>query len=350
MDRRSICFLLMFLNLFVLFFAFKLIPKSYVIRYKYKNKEIVEKYSEGVYQFIVSSNGSKFEFYYNHKYVSSRELVQSLNEYGSGDRYCVSISVFNADSDIICSDGVDYYSYYYGKDVEDSVLKKSDNLVVYNNYEPYIWDGYGLINLATNAKYKVFDKQIFDNDLFYFYGDKLFLPDKNSRDFSSIKVFYDGNFSIMEFDYMISSDSYFMGDIDSFIYIFDNRNLVQYKIDVEKLKVSIVSDGTYGEVYDGKWNKVLLTNIKKDKPCFKSISMYNYSLYDGNLYLNYYDSKQMILISNVSVDDIIRVVNNKVYYISGDTLYCYDPLKGESKVAKYFDWNFSYRNKIFIFN
>ncbi len=50
-----------------------------------------------------------------------------------------------------------------------------------------------------------------------------------------------------------------------------------------------------------------------------------------------------------SVKEIVYSTEDTVYYLEGDTLYYYNDSDGEVLVISNFEWNFNYKNMIFIF-
>ena len=75
--------------------------------------------------------------------------------------------------------------------------------------------------------------------------------------------------------------------------------------------------------------------------------MYHYDINHG-LYVSYLENSTRKKISDKEIKEIVAALDNKVYYISGCSLYYYTEATGEVEVMTFFEWNFNYKNMIFI--
>ena len=57
-----------------------------------------------------------------------------------------------------------------------------------------------------------------------------------------------------------------------------------------------------------------------------------------------------VKVSNQKITEIVRIINDTVYYLVDDTLYKYNEATGEEQLLKYKEWKYNYHNQIFIFN
>ena len=69
---------------------------------------------------------------------------------------------------------------------------------------------------------------------------------------------------------------------------------------------------------------------------------------DNKLYFNIMNSSIDVLITE-DINDILFTNEEFVYYIYKDSLYRYSYKDGLELLLKNFEWNFSYLNKIFVF-
>jgi hypothetical protein len=78
--------------------------------------------------------------------------------------------------------------------------------------------------------------------------------------------------------------------------------------------------------------------------------LYDYRLEDSKLYLVINGSDNKILVSDKEIDSILYINKDEVFYFIDDTIYSYKFGRGEEKIVQSFEWKFSSKNKIFIFN
>ena len=99
---------------------------------------------------------------------------------------------------------------------------------------------------------------------------------------------------------------------------------------------------------NNKLEKEKVDNLVKNQKVFNNEINNNYVVEDNYLYkvLNNYKIK----VSNHQITSIIRIIDNDVYYLVGDTLYRYTNNNGEEKLLKHKEWKYNYKNQIFIFN
>ena len=64
--------------------------------------------------------------------------------------------------------------------------------------------------------------------------------------------------------------------------------------------------------------------------------------------MTYKKSNLTTKVSNQKIDTIISINNDSVYYLIDNTLYRYNLKYGEIKLVSYADWEFNYKNLIFI--
>lgn len=357
--KKLVYFGIFVLGLISLFLIFSNRVKNYEINYEKSGFNIKESFkkSEKKYYFELSSKDEIYNFVINKKYSKKREIIEKIDLQEKDEVKCVNITVNNQETPYICNKNgllIDAYLGGIKENQDDKKIKEVNKISIYKDGNYYLWNGYGLTNIIDNNDFNFLKKESYDNNLSYQFKEYLIIADyDSSREFSKFYIFNSktNKISEFEFEYKISFSSYFMGDVDNAIYLFDKKNKVQYKINIgNKQKIEIVSNNEYANFYSDGWDTISLNKLVYNDLYFNKSNLVNYSLDNNKLYFNYINSKQKILLDEEEVSGIIRASGDDVYYLKKDTLYKYNYLNGKSKVMSYFEWNFSYNNKIFIFD
>lgn len=352
-------FVLFIIILIVLFLIFANRVKDYEIFYKKSGYDITETFNkdDNNYYFKLSANNEEYNFVINKKYSKKREIIDKINVIEEDNLKCVSINVNKQEVPYICNkDGKLIDSYLAGikEQKEEKLIKEVNQISIYQNGNYYLWNGYGITDIINNEQYNFLDKESYDNNVSYKFKEYLLVADYDaSREFSKFYIFNSKTKKVseFEFDYKISWSSYFMGDMDDSVYLFDKKNKTQYKITLgKKPKIEIVSTSEAALFYKDKWDTISINKLVYNDLYFTKSNLVNYSLNEDKLYYNYFKSKQSIMFDQEDISSIIYVDDKDVYYLKKDSLYKYNPQDGKVKVMSYFEWNFSYKNKIFIFN
>ena len=358
--KKYLLFIFIIIIFIILYFFFINGVESYSVSYKLNDFNINEQYDKEnkYYKFEVIKEDLKIDFVYAGKYTKDRKIVDKINSKEVNNYKCYQL-IFNKKekTDFVCIDeNNNYVSLNIANNYlnDDTVLSNNNNIEIYNDkFEYYLWNGYGFIDVNNSNNYKLLKNESYDNELYYVYEDIIMIADYDQkRTFNKFYLFNTKDKSVEEFkfEYSISFDSYFMGDYDGLIYLFDKKNSVQYKINLDKQKISVSSDKNGGFFYDYEETTKSLKELKYKDLIFNKYNLYNYKLVDNTLYLNYYKSNINIKVTTKNVDSIVQISNEDVYYLSNDSLYHYSINGKEEKLLKYFEWNFSSTGKIFIFN
>ncbi len=358
--KRLVGFFIFVIILVFLFLLFSKRTKNYELSYIDNDFQIKERFvkEEKQYYFNISRENFNYDFVINHKYSTKRKIVKKINEIDKDDYKCISIQVFDYETPYICNKN-DEYVDAFSLGIKDSVqedkeIKNVDKIAVFNNkYEYYIWNGYGISSILDNKEYKFLKKESYDNNLSYKMGNYLIFADYDStREFNKFFVFNCETKKVTEwnFEESISFNSYFMGDKDGYIYLFDKKNKIQYKLNVEKETISITSDNEGALFFDNEWDTIGLNKLVYNNVYFKDTNMINYSINGDKVYYNYQGSDKNILFDQDEKLTYVDIQNNDAFYLKKDTLYKYNIDEGKTKLLSYFEWNFSYSNKIFIFD
>lgn len=356
--KRLIGFCVFVIILIGVFLYFSLRTKDYEVEYNHNGYDIFEKYDKerNKYYFKISKDELSYDFVIEHKYSKSRRIVKSINEQSSDSYKCVSIKVFDYDTPLVCSNGEEYRDAFCLKDSGDNeqIIKTVNKVSIYNeDYDYYIWNGYGITNILTEEKYNFLKKESYDNNLSYQLGNYLIVADyDSSREFNKFYLYNNETKKVTEwnFDYKISFNSYFMGDVDNCAYLFDQKNKVQYKLNLQDQVITITSDSEGALYYKNDWDLIAINKLVYSNIYFEKSNLINYSIKDDKVYFNYQDSNKNVLFDEKDISEYVSIKDNNAFYLKKDTLYKYDVNNGRTKLLSYFEWNFSYSNKIFIFD
>ncbi|MCH5166780.1 MAG: hypothetical protein J1F35_02700 [Erysipelotrichales bacterium] len=357
--KKLISLILFIILLIVGYLIFSNRKKDYEVSYQQDGFEVSESYKveNSNYYLTLAKDDKIYEFTINNNYTKNRKNIDKINIQENDDYECVSIELFSQKLPYICNkDGLYYDSYIAGLNEESEVteIRKVSQISVYNDaYDYYLWNGYGITSILDKKEYNFLSKESYDNNLSYQLHEYLIVADYDrDREFDKFYVFNskEKNITEFKFDYKISFNSYFMGDYDDFIYLFDRKNKVQYKIDLYKNKISICSDNNGALYYKDGWETIGINKLVYNDYYFENTSLINYLLKDGSLYYSYMNSDINVLFDEGDISTILDYEVNDIFYLKKDELYKYNINEGRTLLLSYFEWNFSYSNKIFIFN
>lgn len=358
--KRLVVFCLFIFVLICSFLLFSRRTKNYELVYEDYGYNIKERFDkkENNYYFNLEKEGKSFDFVMHRKYSTKRKIVNKLDEVSKDDYTCVSINVFKEELPYICAKENNYVDGYMAKvvnkDENPNELRNVFKISVYNeDYDYYIWNGHGVSSILDNKEYNFLNNESYDNNLSYQLGTYLIVADYDStREFNKFYVFDQKEKKVSEwtFDYKISFNSYFMGDVDDYVYLFDKKNKVQYKLNIEKSSITITSDSEGALYYNNSWDTIGLNKLVYNNIYFERTNLINYSINDKKVYYNYQLSDKHILFDEGEIDSFVDIRDNDAFYLKKDTLFRYNVKTGKTKLLSYFEWNFSSSNKIFIFD
>lgn len=357
--KKYIAFISFIIILFICYLLVVNRPKSYELEYKVSNYQVKERYDadKEYYNFLVIKDDITFNFVSMMPYLSGRKHIKDISESLKDDALCVKPISEKDTFDYICYKNNEYLDKFLaGLETIDEAKKinRVANVDIYDKeHEFLIWNNKGYTSLNNDKKYEFLNKESYDNLLVYQTDKNLIIADYDqSRTFNKFYIYNNDAKTVdsWDIDYDISFDSYFMGDIDNKIYLFDKKNKVQYCLDIENKKTSITSDKNGAIYYDKEMTHKSLESLAYNTNTFVKENKYNFILQDDKLYLRLFDNEQMIRISDKKIDHIVYVNEDEVYYLVKEKLYAYHKDKGERLLLVNFEWNFTYLNKIFIFD
>lgn len=326
------------------------IPRDYNIVYKVDTFKVEEMYNKSKKEFIIKIHDKniKYPFLIENKF-SKRKIIKKIKKTNKDQYNCIEItSIYNKDS--LCSLNDQLYSMeFLNKKIEPNYSTKNNIKYVKSDKNIFLWNynGFYLINNeVNNVKLNIEDSYEVKNILFH--NDTIYLS-KPDNDFY-YKTIYTYNTKTnkqhkIKLQQNISYDSIFQGVVNNYLYVYDRRNDVQYKINTRNNSSSIVSNTKNGiTVKMGrKWNK---EHKVKDNLLIFDYYKGSYELRDNTLY-KIIDGL-LIKVSNQEIDNVIYNGKDEVYYISKGILYKNSPKIGEEKILEYSELNFNYLNTVYI--
>ena len=350
---KLIIFALIILLIVILFLLFANKKVNYSVEYDMNGYHIKESFykDDNMYTFNISKDNYSYDIAVDHKYSTKRKLIQEITTDVKDKYECISIRVYDKQSNTICSDGNNYYD---NKLINNNDKDKSDdNFKIYNdNYDYLVWNGYGYTNKNDNKDYNFLSKESYSNNLAYRFNNYIITPDYDqNRMFNKFYIYDHDKKSISEWkiNTYISFDSYFLGNIGDDLYLFDVENKIEYRMNIKKKKIKIATKKEMVIFYDKGKTTINKNKLIYNKKLFNYDNLYNFYVFDNVLYYKYYKSDKAIRLSNLNIKDIIYSDNESVYYLCDTSLYVYNINSGESKLAHSFEWNFDYQNKIYVF-
>ena len=345
--------------------------KSYSLEYSIDNYDISENYNneKKYYYYEITNNENKYNFIYKAPYNKEKKLIYEIKEYQDEDYTCLVVKSNYINSYPLCSSKESNIDYHLINDklkeelsdyftITKELNEKYENYTIYNkDNQIFIWSykGFNYISKDNNKFIKIFDKDIYEIPLATKINNYILIPDyQQEHYFNKIYIIDLDTLETEEWPlkYEISFDSYILGTNDKSIYLIDKKDKIEYELVPHKKKMRIIAkSNNQGTIYEnGQISKVSMTKLANQEQSFIYKEDYKYQLINNNLYLSYIDSSIKIQISNKKIDTIIYTNEANVYYLIDDTLYRYNPKYGEIKLVKYSEWQFNYKNLIFINN
>ena len=355
--KKIIALTISFILLIICVIVFTNKERTYTIDYDKDGYTIIERYDGNYFTFNISKEDINIDFAFEHKYTTKRKLVEDINCYDEESEYKVcKLKVFDETKMVNVKDNKLYSMFYESNEATNDNVKKIDNINIYDESSTIlVWTSYGFKDVIHNKEYNFIEKEQYDNPLTYQIDNYLLIPDYNqNKFFNSFYIIDIKNQKINKWKlkYTISFDSYFLGDKDDLVYLFDKENEKEYALNIDKKSIKKVSNSNGGIAFEGRETNYSLSDLKYKNIAFKNNNIFNYYIRDNKLYYNYYGSnKEISVLKDLEVKKIISLDNKgNVYVLSGDSIYYVENSGIYRKIASYFEWNFSADNKVFLFN
>ena len=324
------------------------IPKSYQYEYKIDDFNILEKYDKNnkIYTFKIKTKDESYDYAFKEDYQKKKGLIKKIKLSNN----CLDVSLEKIDSFSICQNKDGYYTKYLND--EDNTKKKSsyENIDIYNlnNHTYLIWNYNYFIGLNEKKKEKItlFDNDFLKLDVALKYQDNLVIGDYNEE--YLFDKFYVINAKKMKVDTVkinipIYLNSYFLGEYQDSLYLFDMQAKQEYEIDLDEGLVYRINPMV---LVNGKWEDSSIIKLTNKEEVFTYEENFNYVLENNKLY--YKTSVNKILVSNLDIDKLIYQDGKEAYFLVKDTLYYVHLDKGIKKLLSYSEWQFNNSN-IYIF-
>jgi hypothetical protein len=351
---KIISFIVAFIVIIILFTIFLNREVTYTVEYDVNEYHIKETYTKGssLYSFNVTTDNHEYDYAINHKYSRKRKLVSDINSFDRDDYKCVGIKAYGIESNVICNKDNDYYDNII-LNVDDGKPAITNGFAVYNDeYDFIVWNGYGFTNKRDNTTYNFLSDESYTNNLSYQFGDYIIVADYDQkREFSKFYIYNHKTNKVDEWNIKttISFDSYFMGNIGDDLYLFDVSTKTQYRMNIAKKKIKVSSKNGEAVFFDKIKSNINVNKLYYNKILFKYDKLYNFLVFDNKLYYNYYNSNKDIRVSDLDIKDIVTYGDDSVFFISGTKLYRFNTKEGIKLLADSFEWNFDYKNKIYVY-
>lgn len=405
MKRVISLLILLVLLLLMLEWGTTLLKSSHKIEYQvnsskktFKVIEEFQKKNDNTYYLEIISDNHTFIYDVTNTFNKQKEIIESIEVYEKNDILCIYPNLINDKNlSIQCSIRDKNYSYESIKDNssvinfvstlkekgyreiawenQDNTGEKRESVIVYkNNFldndKIIIWNYKGITVVSEDAiNYKnVYNSDKYENNHGTLVGKYYIMPVYlNDRvfDFKSLNVINldDNQSEILDLDTTLNQDTYINGVVNNKLYYFDSDNVVQYEIDPYKNKVRLIGDkNSSGQFYDGEWNSINIYDfvgtkkefelkvsdkIKEYSPVsvYQSNVNYYYMTSDNSIYkINKNRLDKPILLLRMPGLKEIKVIDDILYFIVGDTLYYYSDSTGIRKIIKNNEWNYNFNN------
>lgn len=391
--------------LLILEWGFTFFKDGHQLKYEVisNNKKIgiIEKYQKDKDDsYYLELNSDNYTFIYNasNKFNKQKEIVDKIEIYEKDGMLCVyPVLINNVTLDIQCNINNQIYSYEAIKNnssVNEFVLKlkesgykslsweaESNNETKFSTFKVYydnllnediitVWNykGIDIISKKASSTKIIYSYDKYENNHGSIVGKYYVVPVYDSNkvfDFSKLNIIEleSKDLKTFDLDITLNQDSYINGVVGNKLYYFDPDNLLQYEVDVNKKKIRIIGDRNINaQFYNGDWEtiniydfvgKVKKFELKVDEKVmsynptsvYQSSSNYYYITSDGSFYkLNKNNLDKPILLWKKSGLKEIKVINDTIYFIIGDTLYYYQDNTGIRKIITNNEWNYNYTN------
>lgn len=346
--KKLIIFIIILILAFGAFAIFRKIPKNYEYKYTVDKFDVVEKYDKKnkVYTFNIKNKNLEYDYSIENKYISERGLITKIKF----SKECLTVSLDNIKGFSVCQNDDGYYTKYYNDKDESKKSSTYENIDIYdlNNHSYLIWNYNYFIGINKDKKEKI---SLFDDDFIKLnvvskYKDKLIVGDYN-EDYSFKKFYIIDPIKMkkdtIKIDLPIYLNSYFLGEYDDYLYLFDVQAKQEYKIDIDK---GLVYRNKPEVLTNGVMEDSSVIKLSNNQEFFTYKNTFDYILKDNKLY--YESPSSDILITTMNVDKIVYQEDKECYFLVGDTLYYVDLDNGIKKLLSYSEWQFNNSN-IYIF-
>lgn len=360
--RFYVILLVVFVLLYGIFHS-----KDYEVSYTVNDVHILEKFSkkEKTYTFLFQTKEKEFSIVLSHKYIYTKKLIKEIDVKEKNNSLCLIPKGSKFDFYPLCMQNDELISYHLVSDEElvPSSYKKEisyeeksyKNMKLYflNNKKYYIWnyDGFDVISDNVQQGIKLFKEDVYNIPLTIKVNNNLVIADYDSKyTFTKFYVLNSKNDKVKELSLKneISFDSYYLGIVGNNAYLIDKKNKKEYEINSKRLLIENITKNNQGRILNyGTWEQISIGNLVNNETQFTYKEITQFKIENNTLYK--VEANYQTRISDYNVKDIVYHENDTVYYLVDDKLYYYNNYDGEVLVLTNFEWNFNYKNMIYIF-
>ncbi len=363
-NKKRVLLLFFFLCiLFLIYLCFN--RKNYQVDYTIDSVKITESYDkkQNLYKFIFQTNNKNFVYQIKHKYIHKKKLITKVEIKEKDDTICIiptskkieTYPLCNQNNELISYQQVDNLELINKKNIDNNKTDEYNNIKIYNlnNKKYFIWNykGFDIIDKNQKESIQIMEEDTYNIPLIMKTKNNLLLADYKSKyKFNKFYKINTQNNKVKEItsNEEFSFESYMMGSYKNKVYFMDKKNKKEYEIQLNKSSIRKISSKNKGKVLkNNEWEEISLNKLSSEEIHFTSNQLFNYKIIDNKLYLLIDDYK--IKVSNYEIKDIVEIENDTVYYLVNDQLYAFQPQEGETLILSNFEWNFNYKNMIFIF-
>lgn len=362
--KKIISIFTVIIILFIIFLVVYISPRNYQVEYQLNNFKVVEKYDKEkkYYKFIFKYKQNSFEMISFDTYDKSRKHIESIDVFEEDNYFCIIPNSKKISTYPLCKMDNENVSYHlienlksqidgkYYKNLED-VDKKYENIKIHslNDKKFLIWNYSGLvvIDKNNNKTINMFDEDVYDTSLAYVLNDYFIIPFyENEFRFNAFNLYNikTGDLTKWKLSKNIYFDSYILGKDNNSLFLFDRKDKKEYELVPHKQKLRTISPKV---LENGKWENSNKQSLANKNVLFTNDEIITYKIIENKLYKVFEGYKERI--SNHVVKEIVSYNNDEVYYIVNDSLYLYNISYGEVKLLTNFEWNFNFKNKIFVY-
>ena len=363
MKKKLLLFILICIIIIVIKYRFS----NYKITYNIKSYDIIETYKNKRFYFEINKGNNIYNFDVYSKRKFSKTRIKKIIEINDDNFNCIYPVIDGIKTYPLCymdNEYVNYNliesekldSYKKTKQPEEAISKDFEYFNNLDNEYVALWNykGYIIMHNSTYKNVDLFKNDRYDNSLAYLIGNTIYSANYDEEhEYSTLIALNitNNSYTKINIGYKIDYDSYIVGNIKNYLYIFDNKHSILYEINLKKGKTNIIGNNEIGFVKyeDGEFVSCSKSEYKVNKITINTAeSNYKYNINNG-IYKSIKENNKLFeKISNYNAK-IINEQKNSVYYIFEDNFYKYDPINGEIKIFYNYELTFNSDNTIFMY-
>ncbi len=376
---------------------------SYILKEDDLTFSIVEEFRKSDrhdYYFEVDVEDHHFAFHNSSNLNKKQHVIQKIESFKTGNVFCIFPVIEGASkqNDILCDHNGAIVAYSYLKQQNDIYADAFVQRLQHLEYQNTSWDqfdqpdsyagmtiypgslgedryvavwnyrGVDLISHDKNQTFSILGQDQYENTHGVMIGKYFVFPDYNQKhEFSQWNMIdiVARTKEELTMDTPISFDSYINGVVGDELFITDRSNLRQFAINFQKKTTREVGNvDSLGTYYAGKWetksiydlvnqdlyfqNVVVPQEIRNrygDVEIQKSYNQYYFKTSDGSFYQTFegHLDQAILLFQDAQVVDW-QVVEDGLYFLSGDTIYQFDDYTGLKRILQNNEFKYNHQN------